>query len=206
MKKKGLLLVVSGPSGAGKGTICKAFTEKNPDINISVSATTRQPREGEIEGVNYFFLTNSQFEHRIEAGEFYEYANNYGNYYGTPRQFVEDKIATGEDVILEIDIQGALQVKQNCPDGIYIFILPPNMTELKNRIIKRGSETEDSLNRRFTSAYSELDYIEKYDYFIVNQNIDSAVQVMKSIVTAEKHRVASDIHYILNIIKEQKPC
>lgn len=206
MKKKGLLLVVSGPSGAGKGTICRAFTDKNPDINISVSATTRQPREGEIDGVNYFFLTNSQFEHRIESGEFYEYANNYGNYYGTPRQFVEDKIAAGEDVILEIDIKGALQVKQNCPDAVYIFILPPNMTELKNRIIKRGSETEESLNRRFASAYQELDYIAKYDYFIVNQNVDDAVRVMECIVCAEKHRVAKDMNCILNIIKEQEPC
>ncbi len=201
MKKRGLLLVVSGPSGAGKGTICKAFMAKNPDVNMSVSATTRAPRSGEIDGVNYFFLTRSQFEHRIATEQFYEYAENYGNYYGTPKAFVEDKLARGEDVILEIDIQGALQVKRQCPDAIYIFILPPDMVELKNRIIKRGSETDDSLRRRLASAYREIDFVDRYDYYIVNRDVVEAVAIMQSILLAEQHRVDRHVGQLIADIK-----
>ncbi len=202
MNKEGLLLVVSGPSGAGKGTICRAFIEANPKVNVSVSATTRPPRIGELDGVNYFFLTKAQFEHRIAIDEFYEYAVNYGNYYGTPKQFVEDKLKSGEDVILEIDIQGAMQVRKYRPDAIYIFILPPSMTELKNRIIKRGSETEESLNTRFNSAYSEIDQIDAYDYFIVNDDVEKGVAIMESIVMAERQRVNSETIQMITKIKE----
>ncbi len=202
MKKSGLLLVVSGPSGAGKGTICRAFMAVNPAVNMSISATTRQPRAGEIDGVNYFFLTRSQFEHRIASGQFYEYAENYGNYYGTPKKFVEDKLAQGEDVILEIDIKGALQVKEQCPDAIYIFILPPDMSELKKRIVKRGSETDSSLKTRMESAYSEIDYVNRYDYYIVNRDVPSAVQAMQSILSAEKHRVGQNVSHIIEAIKQ----
>ncbi len=203
MKKRGLLLVVSGPSGAGKGTICHAFLEANPEVNISVSATTRQPRDGEIDGVNYFFLTHSQFEHRIATGQFYEYAENYGNFYGTPKAFVEQKLAQGEDVILEIDIKGALQVKAQQPDAIYIFILPPDMTELKNRIIKRGSETDLSLKTRMASAYQEIDFVDRYNYYIVNHDVERAVTVMESILLAEKHRVGQNAAHIINAIKQK---
>ncbi len=202
IKKRGQLLVVSGPSGAGKGTICRAFLEANPYVHMSVSATTRQPRSGEIDGVNYYFLTRNQFEHRIAMGQFYEYAENYGNLYGTPKAFVEKKLQQGEDVILEIDIKGAFQVKAQQPNAVYIFILPPDMTELKNRIIKRGSETDSSLKTRMASAYQEIDCVDSYDYYIVNRDVEQAVKVMESILLAEKHRVGANAEHIINSIKQ----
>ena len=189
MSKKGVLLVISGPSGAGKGTICKALLEKHKEIYLSVSATTREPRNGEVEGVNYFFLKKEDFLQKVEEGDFLEHAEVYGNYYGTPKSSVQKMIDEGRDVILEIDIQGALKVKENCEEGIFIFILPPSMEELKQRIIKRGSETPESLMRRFKSAYKEINYISKYNYAVVNDEVDTAVSKIEAIITAEKCRV-----------------
>ena len=183
---KGLLIVVSGPSGAGKGTICKALLEKHDDLFISVSATTRQPRAGEVDGVNYHFITKEDFIKRVEQKDFLEYAEVYGNYYGTK---VEEMLNSGKNVILEIDIQGALKVKENFKEGVFIFILPPSMEELKQRIIKRGSETPESLMRRFKSAYQEINYISKYNYAVVNDIVDVAVSKIEGIITAEKCRV-----------------
>jgi guanylate kinase len=202
MIRKGLLLVVSGPSGAGKGTICKELLERNPAINISVSATTRNPRHGEVDGVNYHFLTKEQFEERIEDNGFIEHAKVYDNYYGTPKANVLEVLDRGEDILLEIDIQGAMQVRERMPEGIYVFILPPSMSELKNRIIKRGSETEESLNKRFSSAYQEIDFIKKYDYYIINDNLERAVTTLESIIRAEKHRVVTDMADLIQEIKE----
>jgi guanylate kinase len=186
---KGLLIVVSGPSGAGKGTICKALLEKHDDLFISVSATTRQPRVGEVDGVNYHFTTKEDFLKRVEQKDFLEYAEVYGNYYGTPKSKVEEMLESGKNVILEIDIQGALKVKENFKEGVFIFILPPSMEELKQRIIKRGSETPESLMRRFKSAYQEINYISKYNYAVVNDIVDVAVSKIEGIITAEKCRV-----------------
>ena len=186
---KGLLIVVSGPSGAGKGTICKALLEKHNDLFISVSATTRQPRAGEVDGVNYHFITREDFIKRVEQKDFLEYAEVYGNYYGTPKSKVEEMLDSGKNVILEIDIQGALKVKENFKEGVFIFILPPSMEELKQRIIKRGSETPESLMRRFKSAYQEINYISKYNYAVVNDVVDVAVSKIEGIITAEKCRV-----------------
>lgn len=186
---RGLLIVVSGPSGAGKGTICKALLEKHDDLFISVSATTRQPRVGEIDGINYHFITKEDFLTRVEQNDFLEYAEVYGNYYGTPRSKVEEMLESGKNVILEIDIQGALKVKENFKEGVFIFILPPSMEELKQRIIKRGSETPESLMRRFKSAYQEINYISKYNYAVVNDVVDVAVSKIEGIITAEKCRV-----------------
>ena len=186
---RGVLIVISGPSGAGKGTICKALLEKHDNIYISVSATTRSPREGEVEGVNYYFLTKEAFEKKVSENGFLEYANVHGNFYGTPKVNVEKMLEEGKDVILEIDIQGALQVKENFKEGVFIFILPPSMEELKKRIIKRGSETEESLMTRFKNAYKEINYVSKYNYAVVNDTLELAVSKVESNIAAEKCRV-----------------
>lgn len=204
MNKRGLLLIVSGPSGAGKGTICKEFLNRNKDVCVSVSATTRQPREGEVDGVNYFFITEDEFKHKIANDDFYEYANNHGNFYGTPRDFVEEKLSSGEDVILEIDFKGAFQVKAFVPDAIYIFILPPSMNELENRIIGRGSESKESFDLRMKNAYEEISYIDRYDYFIVNDELEEAVETMKCIVKAERQRVVKGLDYLKPLLKPLK--
>ncbi len=187
---KGLLIVVSGPSGAGKGTICKALLKNDENIEISVSATTRKPRTGEIDGINYFFHEKDEFQNMIANSDFLEYAEVYGNYYGTPRKPVEEKLNQGKDVLLEIDIQGALNVKKIFPDGVFIFILPPSMKELKNRIVGRGTETEEAINKRFKSAYDELKYAFKYDYVVINDKVDLAAKKVEAILVAEKCRVS----------------
>lgn len=186
---KGVLIVISGPSGAGKGTICKELIQKHDNIYISVSATTRSPRDGEVDGVNYYFITEDDFKSKVSNNGFIEYANVHGNYYGTPKLNVEKVLDEGKDVILEIDIQGALKVKENFEEGVFIFILPPSMEELKRRIIKRGSETEESLMTRFKNAYKEINYVSKYNYAVVNDTLDLAVSKVEAIINAEKCRV-----------------
>lgn len=186
--KKGLLIVISGPSGTGKGTICKELM-KNNNFWFSVSSTTRDPREGEIQGESYYFMDKEKFEDNIKENDFLEYAKVYDNYYGTPKSKVIEMLDKGKDVILEIDIQGALQVKENYKEGIFIFLLPPSMEELKNRIINRGTETEESIMKRFKSAYKEINYVSKYNYAVVNDQINDAVKKIQSIIVAEKCRV-----------------
>lgn len=188
MKNKGLLIVLSGPSGAGKGTICKALLNRQK-FWLSVSATTRQPRAGEIPGKSYHYITREQFKNKIKNDDFLEYAEVYGNFYGTPKSAAIEKIENGEDVILEIDIQGALKVKENYPEGVFIFILPPSMEELRNRIIGRGSETAESLVTRFKSAYQEVNYVSKYNYAVINDTVEEAVSKIESIISAERCRV-----------------
>jgi guanylate kinase len=197
MEKKGLLIVISGPSGAGKSTVCKALTKKNK-FWISVSATTRAPRKGEVNGVNYYFLTEEDFKDKIKNDNFLEHAEVYGNYYGTPRSQVLKAIEEGKDVILEIDIQGALMVKEAYPEGVFVFILPPSMEELKKRIINRGSETSESFTTRFNSAYREINYVSKYNYVVINDTVDNAVRNIESIIMAEKCRVDRVKDEILN--------
>lgn len=189
MNKKGILIVISGPSGAGKGTICKALLEREDNLYLSVSATTRKPREGEVHGVNYYFLEKEDFMKRVENEEFLEWAEVHGNCYGTPKFNVEELINEGKNVILEIDVQGALNVKKNCEDGVFIFVLPPSMEELKRRIIKRGSETPESLITRFKNAYEEINFISKYNYAVVNDDLEEAVKKVQNIILAEGCRV-----------------
>lgn len=185
---KGLLIVLSGPSGAGKGTICKELLSSG-DFYLSVSATTRTPREGEVHGKNYYFLQKEDFRKMIAEDGFLEHAEVYDNLYGTPKANVLEAIEEGKDVILEIDIQGALKVKEKYPQGVFIFILPPSMEELKQRIINRGSETQQSLMKRFKSAYQEINYVSKYNYAVVNDTVEEAVRKINSILAAEKCRV-----------------
>ena len=189
MNKEGILIVVSGFSGAGKGTIMKALLERYDNYALSISATTRNPRPGEEEGKAYFFKTTEEFEKMIEEDKFLEYAKVHDNYYGTPKDFVEEKINEGKIVILEIDVQGALNVKKNIDNGVYIFLAPPSLSELKNRIVNRGTETESDINLRMHNARKELSYIKDYDYLVVNDHLNSAINLVNEIINAEKHKV-----------------
>ena len=198
--EEGLLIVVSGPSGCGKGTICNELIERNNNVNISISTTTRKPRVGEIDGQSYFFVSEEKFKEMIENNEFIEYAHVHSNFYGTPKKFVLDKLGKGEDVLLEIDVQGALQIKKIYPKGVYIFILPPSMDELKDRIIKRGTETESDILKRLKTAYEEMNYAKEYDYLVVNDELLDAVGKIESIITAEKCKTERKIDIIKNII------
>lgn len=179
---KGILLIVSGLSGAGKGTICKRLMEKYPDYEFSISATTRAPREGEMHGREYFFLSKEEFETKIEDGLFLEYANYVGNYYGTPKDWVVEKLEGGKNVILEIELQGAFQVREKIPEAVLIFIMPPDMEELKRRLIHRGTETEEQIERRLSRAMEELEYVDQYDYVIVNEEVEKSVEMLHTIV------------------------
>lgn len=185
---QGLLIVLSGPSGVGKGTVCAALRGNAPNLTYSVSATTRLPREGEKEGVNYFYKSKEQFRCMIDNDELLEWAEYVDNYYGTPRSFVEQTIKSGRDVILEIEVQGALQVKKRFREGVFIFLLPPSLEELKNRIVTRGTESEETIKSRMAVASEELRLLEHYDYAVVNDQIDSACSRIQAIITAEHCR------------------
>lgn len=198
----GKLFIISGPSGAGKGTICKRLVE-DTKVEISVSVTTRNPRPGEVDGKSYYFATKDEFQSQIERDGFLEYAEVYGNYYGTPREKVVEKLKQGVDVVLEIDIQGALNVKEAYPNGIFIFILPPSMAELRKRITGRGSESEEAINLRLSQTLKEISYIDKYDYCVVNGDLEEAVSRVKSIVTAEHSRVSHNIYQLIERYKEE---
>lgn len=186
---QGFLLVISGPSGCGKGTVSEALLNRNEDIIFSISATTRKKRPTEENGVNYFFLSEEEFGKKVKDNQFLEYAFVHNNYYGTPTDFAMEQIEKGEIVLLEIDVQGALQVKKNYKNVVFVFLLPPTMDELKNRIIKRGTESEEDIERRFKNAFKELDFVGEYDYFVVNDKVEDAVLDIEHIIKAEKLRV-----------------
>ena len=186
---KGFLLVLSGPSGSGKGTVSQALMKKRDDIVFSVSATTRKPRATEVDGENYFFYEKDVFMEMVENGEFLEHAFVHTNYYGTPKKFVFDQIERGEIVLLEIDVQGALQIKKNYKEAVFIFLLPPTMDELRNRIVKRGTESDEDIDTRFSNAFKELDFVGEYDFFVVNDKVESAVADIEAIIHSEKLRV-----------------
>lgn len=198
-KPKGLLLVVSGPSGAGKGTICGLLRKALPDLAYSVSVTTRAPREGEVDGKDYFFKTVNQVKDMIFRGELLEYAQVYGNYYGTPKPYVMGLLNEGRDVLLEIDVQGALQIKKVFPDGVFVFVVPPTLSELRARIYNRGKDTEEVIEKRLKEATHELRYASKYDYIIVNDIAETAAGRVLTLLEAERYR-AGRTYFIIDKI------
>lgn len=201
--KKGILLVMSGPSGAGKGTLCAHLREQIP-LALSVSATTRAPRKGEVEGVNYFFMTPDEFKEKIHQDGFIEWAKVYDNYYGTPRKYVEDLLESGQDVMLEIDPQGAKSVKLRNPDAVLVFIMPPSFKELERRIRGRGTETEEQIEKRLSCAVSEINTLAAYDYVIINADIQTAVDNLKAILLAERCKVSRNTSIPSTFILEKE--
>ena len=189
-KETGTLVVISGPSGAGKGTVCQELIKRNDNVKLSISMTTRLPREGEEDGVNYYFVSKEEFEQRIKDNKFLEYAVVHnGKYYGTPKDKVEEMLKNGKDVILEIDIQGALAINNLIPEAVFIFIMPPSMEILKERLIKRNTETKEQILERFTKAYTEINEVSKYNYVVINDEVEEAVKKIEAILLSEKCRV-----------------
>ncbi|MBF1694444.1 guanylate kinase [Selenomonas sp.] len=186
--KKGLLIVISGASGTGKGTVCKELLARERGVAFSVSATSRAPREGEQDGREYYFRTRAEFEAMIAEGAFLEYADVYGNYYGTPLAPIEARRSAGEDILLEIDTQGALNVMERCPDGTFIFLLPPSLEELRRRITGRGTESEESLARRLAAARDEIRLGRRYRYAVLNDTVEDATARIQTILAAERLR------------------
>ncbi|MFD1735761.1 guanylate kinase [Bacillus salitolerans] len=203
MSERGLLIVLSGPSGVGKGTVRKEiFSDENTNLQYSISMTTRSPREGEIDGVDYFFKSRSEFEKLIEENKLLEWAEYVGNYYGTPIEYVEETLQSGKDVMLEIEVQGALKVRNAFPEGLFIFLAPPSLSELKNRIQTRGTETEELINNRMTVAKEEIEMMDAYDYVVENDKVELACERIKAIVVAEhcrRERVAPRYKKMLEV-------
>lgn len=202
---KGILIVVSGFSGAGKGTLMKALLERYSDTYaLSVSATTRNPREGEQDGREYFFKTKNEFEKMIAKDELIEYAKYVENYYGTPRAYVEEKLEAGKDVILEIEIQGALKVKKAFPDTLLLFVTPPSAEELKRRLVGRGTETMEVIDSRMSRAIEEAEGIAEYDYLIINDDLELCVEETHRIIRSEHRRCARNAGFISQMEKQLK--
>ncbi|QGS68622.1 guanylate kinase [Oceanobacillus sp. 143] len=183
--EKGILFILSGPSGVGKGTVRKRLFEESTELQYSISMTTRQKRPGEVDGVDYFYKTNEEFERLIGQNQLLEHAKYVNNYYGTPRKYVEETLEKGLDVFLEIEVQGALQVKENFPQGVFIFLFPPSLVELKNRIVNRGTESQELVLNRLKEARKEIEMMDAYDYVVVNDNVDHAVAKVKAIIQSE---------------------
>lgn len=188
MTAPGLLIVISGPSGTGKGTICKALFQRRPDMFFSVSATTREPRVGEVDGKDYLFLDRAKFDEMVAHDDFLEYAEVYDNKYGTPKEPVLAAMTAGKDVLLEIDIQGALKVKKKMPEAVYIFIVPPSMKALRHRIIGRGTDPLEIIDKRMGKALGELQCLPEYNYVVENDVLEDAVNKVESIIVAEHCR------------------
>lgn len=188
-KERGLLIVLSGPSGVGKGTVRKElFKQPNTNYEYSISVTTRKPREGEVDGVDYFFKTREEFEKMIEEGKLLEYAEFVGNYYGTPLDYVNETLDAGRDVFLEIEVQGAAQIRQKMPEALFIFLAPPSLSELERRLIERGTESEEIISKRIETAKMELEMMKLYDYVVENDEIQKACEKINAIITAEHCR------------------
>ena len=202
MKSKGILIVISGFSGAGKGTLMKKLVEEYEGYDLSISATTRQPRPGEEDGREYFFLTKEEFEQRIADDALIEYAQYCGNYYGTPKDYVERQMALGRDVILEIEIQGALAVRKKYPDAILLFVTPPSAEELRRRLSGRGTETAEVIDKRLRRAAEEAQGIEEYDYILINDDLETCVKELHAIIDAAHHAPVRNEEFIEKIRQE----
>lgn len=202
-KERGNLIVISGPSGAGKGTIVDGLKNVNENIWVSISMTSREPRKNDISDETYFFVSREEFEERISRGEFLEYAIYNENYYGTPRDKIAHKLEQGYDVVLEIEIQGALKVKELVDDAIFIFILPPSMRELRNRLVNRGTDSKEKILNRFKRAYQEINEVTKYNYVVINDDIDKAVKKVNAILLSERCRVDRIEDVYLNNMEEE---
>ena len=203
-RKQGFLIVLSGPSGAGKNTVVNELGERLDGLRYSVSATTRPPGPGEVDGVHYNFVTHGEFQRMQEAGELLEWATVYGNFYGTPRRFIEETTAEGYDVILDIDIQGARQVRSRWPAGIFVYLMPPSMGELWRRICARGRDSEDAICARFKLAWAELESVFDYDYVVFNNDLDEAVDNLRAIITSERSKVQRcDLSRFVENLKKQ---
>lgn len=203
MTERGLLIVLSGPSGVGKGTVRKAiFDSEDNDFQYSISMTTRKKRIGEVEGVDYYFRTREEFEELIASGEMLEYAEYVGNYYGTPLPYVQKTLDEGKDVFLEIEVQGALQVKEKVPDGVFIFLTPPDLAELRSRITGRGTDSIEVIDERMRVAREEIEMMALYDYAVVNDEVPKAVQRIKEIISSEHFRVTRVIGKYRKMLEE----
>lgn len=206
MKDNGLFIVLSGCSGVGKGTVQKIVMQDMPELMFSVSATTRKPRAGEVDGKNYYFLEKEDFENRIKNDEFLEYVKLFDNYYGTLYSEIDKNIAEGNDVLLEIDTEGAMNVKKKRPNAILIFLLPPSVDDLVNRLLGRGTETEDSIKLRKAKINDELKMAEKYDYVVVNDVVETCVDKVESIIKAERLKATRNINKLKLIRGEDIQC
>lgn len=201
MPQQGILIVISGPSGTGKGTICRELLRNNPQLKYSISATTRQPRTGEVEGINYLFVAKDRFKTMIENDDLLEWAEVYGNFYGTPRNYVVEQLNKGYDIVLEIDTQGAMKVKDKFPEGVFIYIIPPSLDALADRIHKRGTDSLDVIKKRLRCASSELSLAHNYHYIVMNDQVTAAVQKMETIIAAEKLRTERNTALIGNLCR-----
>ena len=201
---KGVLTVVSGFSGAGKGTVMKRLIQKYDDYALSISVTTRKPREGERDGIEYFFKTKEEVETMIENDEFLEYARYVDNYYGTPRFYVEEMLAKGKNVILEIEIQGAMQIKAKNPEAVLVFVTPPSFEELRNRLVGRGTETADVIESRLRRASEEAEGIPSYDYILVNDQVEDCVDRLHQIILSERAKAQRNEEFINTIRQEAR--
>ncbi len=202
-RERGSLIVVSGPSGCGKGTVIQEFLKGHKDAWLSISCTSRDPRPGDVPNESYYFITREEFEEKIEKGEFLEYAEYNKNYYGTPKEHIEERLAKGIDVILEIEVQGALKVKELVPEAICIFIMPPSMKELKKRLVGRGTESKEKVLGRFKTAYQEINNVTRYNYVVTNDDVENAVAKMSAILLSEKCRVDRIEEVYLNNEEEE---
>ena len=202
MNQQGILVVVSGFSGAGKGTLMKELLKRYDNYALSVSATTRQPREGEKDGEDYFFVSREYFQQMIEDGRLVEYAQYVNHYYGTPRDYVEKKMAEGKDVILEIEIQGALKVKKRFPAALLIFVTPPSAGELRRRLVGRGTETIEVINARLRRAAEEASGMDAYDYLLINDEIDACVEQMHQLITLQHSKTCYHLDFLSRMREE----